>query len=160
MTRRIVVGLTGVVITCTTLTGCLFNTPGRVVERFVGRLKGMRWKKMAELVDWPQSSQYVSPRYVENLPASNKGEDDAKKDVMMRIAENLTGFPVRKKTPEQIRHEFIYLKLARLEHMKDGDNWAWLEITVSTEKRAKTVQVLLMKINRIWRIVLSDSVFE
>ncbi len=155
MTRRIVVGLTGVVISCMTLTGCLFNTPERVVERFVGRLKGMRWEEMAELVDWPQSSQYLP-----DLPKSNKGEIEAKREVMRRLAENLSGFPVRKKTPEQVRHEFIYLELARLEHTRDADNWAWLEITLSTEKRAKTVQVLLMRINRVWRIVLTDSVFK
>ncbi|NQT83091.1 hypothetical protein HQ563_08710 [bacterium] len=155
MARRIVSVVMCLAVSVSVLTGCMFNTPDRVVKRFVSRLKWMRWQGMAELVDWPRSSQYVP-----DIPASNEGENDAKRDVMLRIAENLSGFPVRQKTPEQIRHGFIYLKLARLSHMKDGDGWAWLKVTVSTDQHAKTVEVLVIKINRIWRIVLTENILE
>jgi len=133
----------------------MLNTPDRVVKRFIGRLRGMRWAAMAELVDWPQSS-----RYVPGLPASNEGDDDAKKDVMIRIAENFTGFPVGQSTPDEIRHEFLFLKLAHLKHTKESDNWAWLEIKITIDSRAKKVQILVMKVKRIWRVVLTESIFE
>jgi hypothetical protein len=155
MARRIASVVACVIISSWALTGCLLNTPDRVVERFIARLKGMRWRAMAELVDWPQSSQFVT-----GLPASNKGKYEEKSEVMKRIAENFTGFPVRKKTDDQIKHEFVYLKLATLEHMKDGGGWAWLEIKITIDTRAKKVQILVMKIKRIWRIVLTDSIFK
>lgn len=155
MARRKVSVAAGVVISSVVLTGCMFNTPERVVKRFVGRLRGMHWGAMAELIDWPRSSQYVP-----DLPASNDGEEEAKKEVMLLLAENLAGFPVRKRTSDQIRHEFLYLKLARVKHMKDGDDWAWLDIKITTQSRGKTVQVLVMKINRVWRIVLTENVFK
>ncbi len=155
MARRIVCGMVCVIVSSGALTGCLFNTPDRIVERFIARLKGMRWSEMAELVDWPQSSQYIS-----GVPASNRGEENAKKEVMKRIAENLTGFRVRQKSDDQIRHEFIYLKLAGLKHMKSGDGWASLEIKITIDTRAKKVQILVMKIKRVWRIVLTDSIFK
>lgn len=155
MARRIACGVVCVIVSSWALTGCLLNTPDRIVERFIARLKGMRWREMAELVDWPQSSQYIP-----GFPTSNKGEYEEKKEVMKRIAENFTGFPVRQKTDDQIRHEFIYLKLASLKHMKDGGGWAWLEIKITIDTRAKKVQILVMKVKRLWRIVLTDSIFE
>jgi hypothetical protein len=155
MARRKVSVAAGVVISSVVLTGCMFNTPERVVKRFVDRLRGMHWGAMAELIDWPQSSQYVP-----GLPASNVAEEEAKKEVMLRLAENLTGFPVRKRTSDQIRHEFLYLKLAQVKHMKDGDDWAWLDVKITTQSRGKTVQVLVIKIDRVWRIVLTENVFK
>jgi hypothetical protein len=155
MNRRIVHVVIAAAVGCLMLTGCLLNTPERVVKRFVTRLKGRRWDGMAELIDWPQSS-----RYVQGVPAVNRGEEDAKREVMKRIAENLTGFPVRERTPDQTRHEFIYLKLASMERINSREDWVWLKVRVSTEKRAKTVKVLVMKIRRVWRIALTDSIFE
>jgi hypothetical protein len=146
----------GVTIASSTLmTGCMLNTPERVVKRFVARLRGMRWQAMAELIDWPRSSQNVP-----GLPTSNEGEEAAKKEVMLRLAENLTGFPVRKKTQDQTRHEFIYLKVSELKPLKEEDDWSWLEFKITTESRARTVAVLLMKIDRVWRIVLTESIFQ
>lgn len=110
---------------------------------------------MAELVDWPQSSEFVP-----GMPRSNEGEEEAKKEVMMRIAENLTGFPVRRKTPEYIRHDFLFLKLDHVEETKKGGDWVWLKVRVAMDGRARTAEVLVMKINRVWRIVLTDSIFE
>ncbi len=155
MSRKVLSNLTAVLLFSAALVGCFLNTPDRVVRRFIGQLKDMRWDSMADVVDWPQSAQYVP-----GLPATNDGEDDAKKEVMMRLAENLTMFPVRQKNADQIRHEFLYLRLSRLKHTRDDRDWAWLEITVSTEKRSKAVQVLVMKINRLWRVVLTDSIFQ
>ena len=110
---------------------------------------------MAELVDWPESS-----RYVPDVPASNEGENESKREVMLRIAENLSGFPVRRKTADQVEHEFLYLRVSRLEHTKEGEDWAWLKVEVVTEARSKTVEMLVMKINRLWRIVLTESIFK
>ncbi len=155
MAGRNVSWVIGVVAVCMALTGCLLNTPDQVVKRFVSRLKARQWEAMAELVEWPRSS-----RYVPGLPSSNTGEDDAKREVMLRIAENFTGFPVRQRTTDQIRHEFLYLKLAGLKHMRDSDTWAWLEIRLTMDGHAKTVQLLVMKIDRVWRIVLTESIFK
>lgn len=155
MARRIPFWLIAVAVISLGLNGCFLNTPDRVVERFIAHLKGMRWGKMAELVDWPHSSQYVR-----GIPSSNEGEENRKKEVMLRIAENLTDFPVQRKTPDQIQHEFLYLRLHRLAHIKDGSDWAWLEADVCTEARRRTVQILVMKINRVWRIVLTDSILK
>ena len=138
-----------------TLTGCLLNTPDRVVKRFIENLKGMQWDEMARLVDWRQSAEYIP-----GVPATNTGEDERKGEVMLQIAENLTRFPVRKKTADQIRHEFLYLKLARLERMSGAKNWTWFEVTVSIDARIKTVEILVMKIKRIWRVVLTDTIFK
>jgi hypothetical protein len=155
MTRKVVCLAVAVTIGSLMLAGCMLNTPEQVVKKFVRRLRGMRWAAMAELIDWPRSSQFVP-----GLPASNGGQDDAKKEVMLRIAENFTGFPVKKKTSEQIRHEFLYLKLARLKRTDEGENWAWLEVKLTLDSRAKEVQILVEKIDRVWRIALTDSVFK
>ena len=155
MARRILLRLIGSLLIASFLGGCLLNTQDRVVKRFVAHLKGMRWSKMAELIDWPQSAKYIP-----DLPAKNQGDDDKKKETMLRLAENLTKFPIRQRTTDQVRHEFLYLEIDRLDHIKDGKDWSWLEVTIATEARAKTVKILVMKVDRVWRIVLTDSIFE
>jgi len=155
MVRKIVLLTIGILVICSALTGCLLNTPEQVVKRFVARMKGVRWEGMAELIDWPESS-----RNIPGLPASNMGQEDEKTEVMKRIAENFTGFPVSKRTADQIRHEFIYLKVASIKHVEDGRDWASLKVKVTTEMHTKTVPVLVMKIDRLWRIVLTESIFK
>ncbi len=155
MSRRVLSHIVVVFAVFLTLTGCLLNTPEQVVKRFIGHLKAMEWSEMASLVDWPQSSQYFP-----GLPTTNKGEDEKKKEVMQRIAENLSHFPVRTKTPDQTQHEFLYLKIANMKYMTKSKRWAWLEVEITLDARAKTVQILVMKINRLWRVVLTDSLLK
>ncbi len=155
MGRGFFLRLSGVLAMSMLLTGCLLNTPERVVRLFIDNLRAIQWDEMARLVDWPQSAEYLPA-----VPATNTGEDEAKREVLLQLAENLSRFPVRKKTPDQTRHEFLYLRLSRLEQMNKGKNWAWFEITISVDARIKTVQILVMKIKRIWRVVLTDSLFK
>jgi hypothetical protein len=155
MRRKILSILVGFAAASVVLGGCFLNTPERVVKRFVGRLKGMQWEKMSQLVDWPKTAEYVP-----DFPATNKGEHEKKKEIFLRLAENLTGFAVRKKTADEIRHEFLYLRISRLERMKDSKDWAWLEVEVARDAKSKVIQVLVMKINRVWRIVLTENLFK
>jgi hypothetical protein len=135
--------------------GCFRNAPDGVVERFVARMRGMAWERMVELVDWPHSC-----RYVVGVPCLQKGEEDKKKELMLRIAEKWTDFPVKEKTPDEVRHEFLYLKVAKIGRAREGEDWAWLKVDVRIDTRLKTVDVLVMKIDRVWRIVLTDSIFK
>lgn len=144
------------------LSGCLFNTPDRAIKRFIGHLKDMEWDKMADLIDWPRTAKWML-----GFPEANEGEEDRKKEIMMQIAENLTGFPVRRKTADQIRHGFLYLRISRLKPMKDAEgrplkskDWAWFDLRITLDGRAKEVKILVMKINRLWRVVLTDSIFQ
>lgn len=155
MRRKVLSILVGFVVVSVALGGCLFNTPDRAVKRFIGHLKDMEWEKMAELVDWPQTAQYMP-----DFPATNEGESERKKEIFQTFAENLTGFAIRKKTDDQIRHEFLYLRISRLEHMNDGKDWAWLEVEVRRDPRSKVIQILVMKIKRVWRVVLTDNLFK
>ncbi len=155
MRRKVLSILVGFVATSVALGGCLFNTPDQVVKRFIGHLKDMEWEKMGKLVDWPQTAEYMP-----DFPATNEGESEKKKEILQRFAENLTGFAIRKKTDDQIRHEFLYLRILRLEHMNDGKDWAWLEVKVTRDARSKVIQILVMKIKRVWRVVLTDSLFK
>jgi len=155
MTGKVVSLLTGAIALSFALSGCLFNTPDRAIKRFIGHLKDMQWDSMAELVDWPQTAQYMP-----GFPEANEGEEDRKKEIMMQIAENWTRFPVRQKTAYQIRHEFLYLRISRLKRMRDSKNWAWMDVKITLDARAKEVKILVMKINRLWRVVLTDSVFQ
>jgi hypothetical protein len=155
MGRKFVSVLSGVLALSFVLTGCLFNTPDQVFRRFFGHLKDMEWQEMAGYVDWPQTA-----RWMPGFPATNNGEDDKKKEIMMQIAEKWTGFAVQRKTLDQIRHEFLYLRISRLRHMKEAKDWAWLEVRITLDTRLKEVEVLVMKINHIWRVVLTDSVFQ
>ncbi len=155
MTRRTASVLIAILALALVPSGCLLNTPDRVVKRFVGHLKDMEWNKMAHLVDWPQTAQWMS-----DFPATNDGQEDRKKEIMIQIAENWTQFPVRRKTADQIRHQFLYLRIARLKPINQGKDWAWMDLKITWDSRAKEVKMLVMKIDRIWRIVLTESVFQ
>lgn len=155
MRRKVLSLFVGFVVAATALGGCLLNTPEQVVKRFIGRLKSLEWEKMSELVDWPQTAEYMP-----DFPATNEGKSDRKKEILQRFAEKVTGFPVRKKTADEIRHEFLYLKMSGMKRMKDDKNWAWLELEVTRDSRSKVIQILVMKVKRVWRIVLTDNLFK
>lgn len=155
MRRKVLSILVGFVASAIALGGCLLNTPEQVVKRFIGRLKSLEWEKMSELVDWPQTAEYMP-----DFPATNKGESEKKKEILQKFAENVTGFLVRKKTADEIRHEFLYLKISSLKRMKDDRDWAWLEVEVTRDSRSRVIQILVMKVKRVWRIVLTDNLFK
>jgi len=130
--------------------GCYLNSPSHVTKRFVKAMSRLDWGRMEELVDWAGSEK-----------AFGRPLGTERRDLLLKIAERITGFDISYEGEERTRTRFLYLKVSETKVSDRTDDRARVTATVSMGAGVENeVEFTTTKVGRTWHVVLTPSLLS
>lgn len=132
------------------VTGCLFNTPKHVTQRFVSAISRLNWDKMETLVDWDASERA--------LGTSLEGD---RKQVLLNVAEKVSHYDISYEGEERSKNMLIYLRVSRAKVTEETDDRATVEVKVTMgREESQELVFTTVKVGRTWRVVLTPNIMK